>query len=202
MKFKSLSRCDIAKELTQILKDEDVVNKAGIRGSIANKNADRFSDIDLFVTSDSAFDCDLVDRITRRVCARYDLLFSDWARSLLPATRLVSYYMKDLPIYWNIDIEFSVPDDRKTISKDAIIHHKEEHCLKLWCLTLKHIHRGNDLYNDEVPMLYRRVLGESNTNGKSYSLLMKEILDSLSGQLPLKFMPFLSECEKELTLVL
>ena len=93
MKFKSLSRCDIAKELTQILKDEDVVNKAGIRGSIANKNADRFSDIDLFVTSDSAFDCDLVDRITRRVCARYDLLFSDWARSLLLATRLVSCYI-------------------------------------------------------------------------------------------------------------
>ena len=108
MKLDSLSRCEIANDLTRVLKEDDIVTKTGIRGSISNKTTDRFSDIDISVTADSAFDHDLVDKVTHRISSRYDMLFSDWAKSLLPETPLVSYYIKSLPIYWNIDIEFSV----------------------------------------------------------------------------------------------
>ncbi len=198
----SFRRNSLAEELVGILNDVDIVTDAGIRGSVSRPDADRYTDIDLFVSSEIVNDRDLIDRISRTVGSYYDLLFFDWAKSLLPQTRVISYYIDNLPIYWNIDIEYIIPEELKTITKDEIAYQMNEHYLKLWCLTLKHIHRKNKLYLEEVPRLFRRVMGPNEQIGDNNLVLaMKTMLDFLMSQLPSRFFRFLAECKKELELI-
>lgn len=195
----SFSRNGLANKIVPMLSGVDIVTEAGIRGSVIRQDADRYSDIDLFVFSDIANDRDLVDRISRKIGSYYDVLFCDWAKSLLPQTRVISYYIENLPIYWNIDIEYKVPDGQLTITKDEIIYQMSEHYLKLWCLTLKHIHRNNKLYLEEAPSLFGRVMGpDKKIADNNMVLAMKTMLDFLSSQLPSRFFRFLAECRTEL----
>ena len=195
-----MDRLNLAINIVESLKNMGVVSDVGIKGSLANGATDRFSDIDIHLSSDSVVDRYLIEEVSDLIEAQFDLLFSDWARSFLPELRIKSYYLKNLPIFWNIDIEFRVAEEQKTITKEEIIYHPQEHYLKLWCLTLKHIHRRIENAGNMARGLHKRVLGTNETDGEPSIALMKEVLEFLSLPLPSKFDAFLSECEKELTL--
>lgn len=146
----------LAQEVIRFLTDVKGANSVELRGSLSGGKADRFSDIDLTVASDSLSDLFLVERVTEKLRACYPILFFDWAKSLLPTKRVISFYIDYVSIFWNVDTDFAVPENLREISRERLSGDTIEHGLKLWCLTLKYIYyRRSVIPEKAVRRLYK-----------------------------------------------
>lgn len=202
MRNSILDRHHLAQDVIRILTELQEVKSVELIGSLAGNGTDRFSDVDLIVSADSLSDFSLVESITEKLCTCFPILFFDWAKSLLPAKRVISFYLDQVSIFWNVDIDFAVPGDLREITREGLSGYTIEHGLKLWCLTHKYIYyRKSVIPEKAVRRLYKRFLSEEPPPEHTIISAMEDILGYLSNHLSDRFDWFLDECRNELLAV-
>lgn len=155
-----------------------------LRGSGAKGEVDRFSDIDLLVEGGDAV------RVLQYLNERFGIVFFDWATSLIPDEHVVTVYLKNASIFWNVDVQFV-----SASVTGNFVNHPAHHLLKLWILNLKYLQRGQ-LEKVTVEKLARKsgVMVE----GKPYALGMREIFEHIQVECGAEMELFLRACEEEL----
>lgn len=188
----NLERKELIQELLNFLGKLPEVNSFTLRGSIVSGNTDRFSDIDLLIEG-SFSDIETFATLTlQRIDNLFEMEFFDWATSLMPNEYIVTFYLKNTSIFWNIDVQFISNSLNKSSSK--FINNPIHHLIKLWILNLKYLQRQQ--YDKlTIKKLVRKL--DINDEARSYPKIMREIFENIKNQSNMK-LSFLLECEKEL----
>ncbi len=188
----NLERKELIQELLNFLGKLPEVNSFTLRGSIVSGNTDRFSDIDLLIEG-SFSDIETFATLTlQRIDNLFEMEFFDWATSLMPNEYIVTFYLKNTSIFWNIDVQFISNSLNKSSSK--FINNPIHHLIKLWILNLKYLQRQQ--YDKlTIKKLVRKL--DINDEARSYPKIMREIFENIKNQSNMN-LSFLLECEKEL----
>ncbi|MFJ5768712.1 hypothetical protein [Psychrobacillus sp. NPDC093180] len=169
------------------------VKVATIRGSIFHEKTDEFSDIDLTIDVSSTDNAAFALQIPKMLESNFEIWFVDWATSLLPDEYVISIYLKNMSIFWNVDIACTATPHIETIL--SIQNDPIHHALKLWIMNLKYLNR-QDLSKQTIDSLVQKVIGDQ-MKGNSYQK-MAAILKEIQKKSPVNLLPFLKECEIEL----
>ena len=102
--------------------------------------------------------------------------FFDWATSLMPNEYIVTFYLKNTSIFWNIDVQFISNSLNKSSSK--FINNPIHHLIKLWILNLKYLQRQQ--YDKlTIKKLVRKL--DINDEARSYPKIMREIFENIKN---------------------
>ena len=188
-----IERKELIQELLNLLGKLPEVNSVTLRGSIVSGKTDRFSDIDLLIEGDFS-DIEAFTLLTlQRIDKQFEIEFFDWATSLMPDEYVVTFYLKNTSIFWNIDVQFISDSLHKPSSK--FINNPLYHLIKLWILNLKYLQRQQ--YDKlTVEKLARKL--DITDDITSYPKIMRKIFETIQNQSDKKLRFFLLECEKEL----
>ena len=133
------TREEIINRLMYFFYEIPEVKAVVLRGSITTNETDRFSDIDIAVDvsglDNGAFAIDVMPLLQNE----FNIEFFDWATSLLPKEYVVSLYLRDSSIFWNIDIQFIAKPHYESLT--SVNNNAIHHFLKL--LNLKYLQRGH-----------------------------------------------------------
>ena len=169
------------------------VNSVTLRGSILSGKTDRFSDIDLLIEG-SFSDIEKFTILTLQRIENYlEMEFFDWATSLMPNEYIVTFYLKNTSIFWNIDVQFISNSLDKSSSK--FINNPTHHLIKLWILNLKYLQR-QQYEKLTIKKLARKL--DITDEVLSYPKIMRKIFENIKNQSNMNLGFFLFECEKEL----
>lgn len=98
-------REQIAKIVMDLFNKHPYVASLYIRGSIANSSADEFSDIDIGIDVSGHDNSQFALYVEQTMTLHFDLHFSSWAATLMPFTYVLNFYLKEIPLFWCVDIE-------------------------------------------------------------------------------------------------
>ncbi len=169
------------------------VGRVELRGSLLQASFDRFADIDIGIDVSGHDNVAFMWKIIEVMKRHFDVHFHDWAGSLLPGQLVVSFYIKNLPIYWNIDVDCTATLHTDSLQREAIDNDEVAHRLKPWAITCKYLMRGT-VGAEHVRGLAGRVLPERPLEGLSVLDLMREMLDELERQAVGRYAGFFAEC--------
>lgn len=188
-----IEREELIQELLNFFGKFPKVNSVTLRGSIVSGKTDRFSDIDLLIEGAFSDIETFAALILQRIDNHFEIEFFDWATSLMPNEYVVTFYLKNTSIFWNIDVQLISDSLYKPSSK--FINNPLHHLLKLWILNLKYLQRQQ--YDKlTVEKLARKL--EVTDDIVSYPKIMRKILENIQNRSDMKLSFFLLECEKEL----
>lgn len=188
-----IEREELIQELLNFFGKFPKVNSVTLRGSIVSGKTDRFSDIDLLIERAFSDIETFAALILQRIDNHFEIEFFDWATSLMPNEYVVTFYLKNTSIFWNIDVQLISDSLYKPSSK--FINNPLHHLLKLWILNLKYLQRQQ--YDKlTVEKLARKL--EVTDDIVSYPKIMRKILENIQNRSDMKLSFFLLECEKEL----
>ena len=152
------SREAIANKIIEELSSWPVTERVWLRGSLSDGKIDEYSDIDIGLLGKRIRDREICDQVVSFMDSQFAVEFYDWAKSLLPEKCVITFFLKDLPIHWNIDFEIAVPVENRTLSRDDVEYDELEHDLKIWVLASKYLIRGTDEHKDQINRFVMRVL--------------------------------------------
>ncbi len=185
-----------AARIIQVLEREPEVNTCFPRGSYATRTMDEYSDIDLGVDV-SGYDNGRFALRLPEVLGRHFLLeFHDWAPSLLPSAYVQTFYLRDLSVFWSIDIECVASPHVPSIEDVPV--DEADHLLKLWVLNAKYLLRGRPEAPESIRRFAARVMGGEVPEGIDTLRLMEGALRRLAQIANPSRGHFLAECEKVL----
>ena len=101
-------------------------------------------------------DIDAVERVVSVMYSHYTIEFHDWARSLLPEAAVVTFFLADTPVCWNVDFEIVVPEGLRRGTREAVANDATAHNLKIWAIALKYCLRRADDHKQEVTRFISR----------------------------------------------
>ena len=188
-----LERKELIQEILNFFGKLPEVNSVTLRGSIVSGKTDRFSDIDLLIEGAFSDIEKFATLILQRIDSHFEIEFFDWATSLMPNEYIVTFYLKNTSIFWNIDVQFISDSLHKPSSN--FINNPLYHLIKLWILNLKYLQRQQ--YDKlTVEKLARKL--EITDDITYYPKVMRKIFENIQNQSDMKLGIFLLECEKEL----
>jgi predicted nucleotidyltransferase len=187
-------REEIAAEVMERLSIQLPGAAVSLRGSLASGNVDEYSDIDIGVEDTTRTDQVAAASVIQCMHDSCDVVFYDWAKSLLPNECVITFFLGNLPLHWNIDIEITVPRSNRLLSSEAITYKQPDHLLKLWVIVGKHLVRNSIGHREEIDGLCRKILGADVTS-KSSVQKMRCLLESLRSQAETAYPAFLDKCE-------
>jgi hypothetical protein len=156
-----LQQSRIAQDIFVSLKTVPCLGEPFLRGSLLGTEADELSDIDIGLRPVELTDIAAVERIVDMMYARHEIEFHDWARSLLPGAAVVSFFLRDVPIFWNVDFEVIVPASQRLAIRETVPHDQTAHDLKIWPLALKYSLRETDAQWPDVTRFVCRYVGSA-----------------------------------------
>lgn len=173
---------------------EEVVN-VELYGSLAGEGFDRFADIDVCVELADGDSAAFMWKAIELFEGKFPTHFHDWAGSLLPDEYVVSFYLKDAPIYWNIDLKCTAAPDGMVLARADLDNDDVAHRLKPWAITCKYLMRGS-VGAEHVRNLAARVLPEQALDGASTLELMERMLDELERRAAGRYKEFFADCRR------
>lgn len=188
-----IEREKLIEELLNVFAKFPEVNSVTLRGSTLSGKTDRFSDIDLLVKSTFSDIETFAARMLQRIDHHFKIEFFDWATSLMPEQYVVTFYLKNTSIFWNIDVQLISDSFNKPSSK--LINNPMHHLLKIWILNLKYLQR-QQYHRLTIKKLARKLAITDDI--VSYPHIMRKILGEIQRQSDRKLNLFLLACEKEL----
>lgn len=196
-----MQRCDDGRDewaarVIQVLEREPEVNTCFPRGSYATRTMDEYSDIDLGVDVSGYDNGRFALRLPEVLGRHFALEFHDWAPSLLPSAYVQTFYLRDLPVFWSIDIE-CVASPHVPSVKDVAVD-EADHLLKLWVLNAKYLLRGRPESPESIRKFAARVMDGEVGEGISSRRLMEGVLRRLAQIAAPSRGPFLAKCEEVL----
>jgi predicted nucleotidyltransferase len=190
----TVRRLKLAGEILGHLERLPGARRAYLRGSLAGGTVDAYSDVDLGVDVSGSDNGAFALRLADALRPHLPIDFVDWAPSLLPGAYVQSFYLRDFPIFWNVDVECVATPHVPSVTSAPL--NTTDHCLKLWALTAKHCLRRREGARREVEALARRVLGDRAPDGdpRSHPALMCAVLASLAATADPARQAFLARC--------
>lgn len=165
-----------------------------LRGSLVDGPADDYSDIDIGLNPTTIADTDAVERAVSRFESHFDVEFHDWATSLLPEKAVVTFYLRDVPLFWNIDLEIVVPADLRTATRDSVVLDPVFHALKVWPLALKYSLREDEAHRADVTRFVGRHGAAAAEGWAGLRAALVTALDTIALQATDRHRPFLTRC--------
>ena len=188
-----IDRENLIQQLLNVFQTIPEVHHVALRGSILSGNTDRFSDIDLLIDGASITTETLATLILQHMDRHFEIEFFDWATSLMPNEYVVTFYLKNTSIFWNIDVQL-ISSSRQQPSCE-FMNQRIHHLLKLWILNLKYLQRKQ--YDKlTIKKLASKLAIPDDT--LSDSEMMRKIFETIQNESDRKLNVFLLACEKEL----
>lgn len=184
-------RLALAGRVLSALEHQPAVRHTFLRGSLVNGPVDRFSDIDIAVDVSGSDNGQFMLDVPSILGRWLDLEFHDFVPSLMPDAYVVNVYLRETPIFWNVDIE-CLASPHLTSVRTAPAD-KTLHLLKLWVLTAKYLLRGAPRAADDLARLAPRILGGQ--SGGAPAEQMSRMLEQLKGGLGDSHAQFLAQCD-------
>lgn len=151
------SKYTLANKVIKAIEKCDIVTKVNLRGSIANGNVDRYSDIDLDVHILNSDVISASRQVLDSIKTEFELLIDDWALSFMPKVFVHTLYLDETELFNFVDIEYNFDNVPKY---EGITNNRLSHEIKLLVLNIKRINR-NDGRHITLPRMYNRLLGGS-----------------------------------------
>lgn len=149
--------------------------KISIHGSLLTGNYDRFSDIDILAAFPTRDSMSASAAVVQAMKSAFPLVIQDIAASLLPKTPIISFFLQNTPVFWNIDVEIRVPPEGRNLTRDHVANDPVGHLLKLWVHTFKHRIRRDARAEQELLKVWLKIAGDR-PKPKSAREILKESL--------------------------
>lgn len=189
------TRQSLAMKVIRGLCAQSIGESVFLRGSLARCDGDSMSDIDIGIRDDQNSDQALASLVIKHMEKSHDVLFYDWARSLLPETCVLTFFFKDHPLFWHVDIELLVDSNKRVLTRDLVTNNRKGHLLKLWIVTAKHTARGDPSAYEEVDRLYRSVVNDGDESIDLVSKLQM-VLTAIETAKPSAYLDLIAQCHR------
>ena len=191
-----MTQLDFAREVIGLFRDLDDVRSVFLRGSLAEGTVDRYSDIDIGIDVSGSDNARFTGTIIERMQTHFDLHFHDWATSLLPDQYILTFFVKDVPIYWNIDFDCTATPHAGTLQRDEVraTMNMISHALKPWIHMTKYLIRGREGIEDRIRMKGKQQLPGVDLQNYSAPQILKAMLDDLYQRADGQFPAFFAAC--------
>lgn len=188
-------RLTIATKTMDALREREQVNRVFLRGSLTgNGPIDAYSDIDIGVDVSGHDNGAFAQEIVRIMEASFDVLFHDWPLSLLPDEYVCTFYLRDLSVFWNVDIECTADPHCPSLTADHVGNDPATHALHSWALDAKHFLRGHPNAERDIRRHASRVLGAESGEQWPTKLLMERVLERVCADCEERFPDLIQEC--------
>lgn len=196
MSNKPLTQLDLAREVIGLFKDLDDVRSVFLRGSLVEGIFDRYSDIDIGIDVSGSDNARFTETIIERMQAHFDLHFHDWATSLLPDQYILTFFVKDVPIYWNIDFDCTATPHAGTLQREEVrvTLNMISHALKPWVHMMKYLIRGQEGIEDRIRMKGKQQFPGVDLQNHSPQQILRAMLDDLYQRADGQFSEFFAVC--------
>ncbi len=139
-------------------------------------------------------DIDAVERVVSVMYSHYTIEFHDWARSLLPEAAVVTFFLADTPVCWNVDFEIVVPEGLRRGTREAVANDATAHNLKIWAIALKYCLRRADDHKQEVTRFISRFEDTVAEEWGGLLLQMRGVLKSIEAHAGERYSHSVSMC--------
>jgi len=190
------SRREIAQRIVNEIAESPCIKRAWLRGSLAEGSEDEYSDIDIGVEGCGGGSREVAGEIIGYMNRSFDVLFYDWAGSLLPADCVITFFVANLPLHWHIDFGMAVPENRRTLQPTDIEYVFPEHYLKLWVIYSKHLMRKSAGHREEIAKFASRVFDSEIDAAVAPEDMMGDVLRLLKKQAEGRYEHFFLDCEQ------
>lgn len=152
------NQLDLASHVIEYIEGLPEVKSATLKGSVATGTWDEFSDIDIVVDVGDRNNAAFALQLPRIMDREFDVVFSDWAPSLLPDKLVQTFYMEDVSIFWSVDLSVTA-DTHHGLQSDPP-RDEEERYLKMWCQNLKNWVRTDPRLEKSIPRMAGLILSD------------------------------------------
>ncbi|NOR45654.1 MAG: hypothetical protein GQ534_08730 [Candidatus Delongbacteria bacterium] len=188
-------------KIIELLKTTDI-KQIKLVGSLSENNFDEYSDIDIELNDNKQSPVENINIALNSISKKYDILFSDWAKSLLPDKYVLSVFLKQKNIFRFIDLTCFKDANFSDTTRDQLPQDKIYHIFKLWiCNAKQEIRNRHDrnfidllfvklfINNDSISnkTKFEKVLDWLHTNSDNNYLLKEcdRIMDKINDNIPI-----------------
>lgn len=186
----------VAQQIVDVFLADSRVKNTFLRGSLSGGHVDAYSDIDIGIDVSGHDNAAYCRTIIETMSREFDLYFYDWACSLMPQSYVLTFYIRGLSIFWNVDIECTATPHYATLTRQAVERDSVAGFLKVWALNAKYMLRGKADIDQQVRDYAKRALGVESPPCAGAAELMGMVLDHLQNRLQPKHRDFADECRK------
>lgn len=188
-------RLATAHQILAIVRSDTRVRKAFLRGSLVDGHVDAYSDIDVGIDVsgyDNAAYCQVIIETMSR---SFDLHFYDWRGSLMPQSYVLAFYIKGLPIFWNVDVECTATPHHGTLTRHGVKRDTVASFLKLWAMNAKYLLRNAPGIEQQVKDFAKRALGIEAPEHMASVEVMAAVLNHLRTNAHPRHSEFIDACQ-------
>jgi hypothetical protein len=189
-------RLTVANEIMAIFRNDACVKSAFVRGSLLDGCVDAYSDIDIGIDVSGYNNAAYCQTIIATMSRSFDLHFYDWACSLMPRTYVLTFYIKGLPIFWNVDFECSATPHHGTLTREAVSRDTVAGLFKMWALNAKYILRRVPGVEQQILDFGKRALRVGTVGRTNPIALMGEVLAHLRANAQPPHGEFADACQE------
>lgn len=160
-----------ANEIIKYLSTLSEVKTCCLYGSLANGNADKYSDIDIEVDVSGSDNGAFLKVVPEIVARRFPVTWYDFAPSLAPEQYVISVAIDESNPFCVVDFKCTATPHIKIVQKSDLVNDIYIHLIKLWVVNCKHFIRGSDCTRD-IRKMARRAIG-----AQSETMTNKQILE-------------------------
>lgn len=172
------------------------INEIRLVGSLSENNFDNFSDIDILLKDTKRSPVENINLALKTIQSNLDVIFSDWAKSLLPEKYVLSIFLKQENIFWYIDLSCYRDKNFQDTCRESLPQDKIYHMFKLWICNAKQEVRKREERNN-IDIVYLRIFHDSDSVSKKEKYA--KILDWLFQHSDDMFL--LNKCSKIMELI-
>ncbi|MDY7011132.1 MAG: hypothetical protein SVV80_10330 [Planctomycetota bacterium] len=184
-----------AQKILAIFRDDARVKRAFLRGSLLDGCVDAYSDIDIGIDVSGHDNAAYCQTIIETMSRSFDLHFYDWACSLMPQSYVLTFYIKGLPIFWNVDFECTATPHHGTLTRQAIERDTVAGLFKVWALNAKYILRRVPGIEQQILDFGKRALGVETLDNMGSVEVMATVLDHLRTRTRPRHSEFADACQ-------
>lgn len=199
LKYPESLRVQTCETVIDLFRSEPQVKRVYLRGSLAEGNADGYSDIDIGVDVSGFSNAEYARRVIELMGENFDIHFYDFAKSLMPYLYVMTFYLKGWDIFWNVDIECVAEPHCATLLPGEIEQDISAHQLKLWAITAKYYLRGARCASQKIHSLASKVQPSLLEEKHSLFEIMRCMLNHIGENCDDKYSVFLDSCRAELS---
>lgn len=126
----------------------------------------------------------------------FNLHFYDWACSLMPQSYVLTFYIKGLPVFWNVDVECTATPHHGTLTREAVDRDPVAGLLKVWALDAKYILRRVLGIDRQVRAFGQRTFKGEALDGRECAEVMAMVLDHLRSRIQPRHREFYAACQE------
>jgi predicted nucleotidyltransferase len=161
-----------ANSIVNLLQSSDIEN-IKLVGSISENKSDEYSDIDIELKDHKRSPVENINIALNFLSEKYNVLFSDWAKSLLPEKYVLSVFLKQKNIFSYIDLSCYQDINFPDVARDRLPQDKVYHIFKLWiCNAKQEIRQRHD--RNLIDSLYSKFydINDSTPNSKKFEKIL------------------------------